>query len=254
MTEQVLSGTGVSQETPAVAQETVVSTPSVAEVSAPINTEKLIPQSEVGKIAGASRKEGHDKGYERGYQEALSKFQQQQVPSNSSVQPKSQDELERLVAHAVAESFKRQNEENVRLAEEKRVNDYYSQVANQIRPKIEDARAKHEDFDTKVNDLQLDKVPHIIELVNSVSNAGEVLYDLANNPHKLGILNALHSPALALREVQRLSQSLQNNQAAQDKTSAKNPLSTIEPSTVGKQSGELSGQQITDAARAKYRF
>lgn len=260
MTEQVLS-TPISQD---VAQESSLSTQSEPQVSQPAVSEKLITQSEVGRIAGASRKEGHDKGYEKGYQEALSKYQQQQAANTAPVtspqppqgfQPKTAEELQELVAKAVADTFKRSQEEQVRLQEDKRINDYYTQVANQLKPKIESAKAKYDDFETKMQELHIDKAPQIIELVNSVPNAGDVLYDLANNPHKLGILKSLeYAPELALREVQRISQSLQNNQAAQDKVMPRNPLSTIEPSTVGKQSGEMSGQQLTDAAKQKYRF
>ena len=262
MTEQVLSAQEPVIDTP-VAQEPSVSIPSAPSVSQPAVTEKMLPQSEVGRIAGASRKEGHDKGYEKGYQEALAKFQQQQanssVPAYSETAqaqnfPKTEEEIRAIAAKEIAESFKRNQEEQARLLEEERVNDYINQIANQLRPKIETAKAKYEDFDAKMQDLQLDKIPRILELVNSVPNAGEVLYDLANNPHKLGILNSLHTPELALREINRIAQSLQNNQAAQDKVMPKNPLSTIEPSTVGKQSGEMSGQQLTDAAKVKYRF
>ena len=243
---------------PVIAQDNAISTPSVTEThSAPVS-EKMIAQSEVGRIAGASRKEGHDKGYEKGYQEALSKYQQQQqnttYEQQSASKPRTEVEIADLVNKTVAETMKRQLEENNRLAEEKRVNDYLTNVANQLRPKIEAARAKYDDFDAKIADLKIEQIPQVLEFVNSVPNAGDVLYDLSNNPHKLAVLNSLHSPALAYREVQKLSQSLINNETAQNKATPKAPLSTIEPSTVGKQSAEVTPQQTIDSARSRYRF
>jgi hypothetical protein len=257
MTEQTVSNELVASDTPISNESITSSAPSVEHITSP--TEKMIPQSEVGKIAGASRKEGHDKGYERGYQEALSKFQREQQQQTNTFSEKSsaqqQPNFQEIIAKQVSDQWKKEREAQEQAAEEKRQNDYITNLGNQLRPKIDAAKQKYPDFNEKVAELHLEQIPRIFEYVNSVPNAGEVLYDLANNPHKLGILNALHAPELAIRQVHEISRSLQNNEAAQNKTMPKGPLSTIEPSMIGSQpSGEMSGQQLTDTARKKYLF
>lgn len=261
MTEQILNNIPADNS----AGQVMESSQSGPEINNSV-TEKLIPQSEVGKIAGASRKEGHDKGYEKGYQEALAKYQQQQAANtpvvnapydpaaNSAQIPPSSNQIADLVAKQVNEVIRKERDEQNRLSEEKRINDYVTQIATQLKPKIDAAKDKYEDFDKSVANLHLDKIPHLLEWVNTVPNSGDVLYDLAKNPQKLGILNSMHAPELAIQQIYAISQSLQNNQAAQDKPLPRNPLSVVNPSNVGKSTGEMSGQQLTDDARRKFKF
>ena len=259
MTEQVISSPAATQEAPVV-ESSFSQTNADTDHSASQQTEKQISQTDVGKIAGAIRKESHDKGYQKGYQEALAKLQQQAANSpDTSVSAQQQPQqpipnIQELVSRQIAETLRKEREESQRLSEEKRLNDYMTQLGAQLRPKIDAAKEKHEDFDSAIQKLHLDKIPHVLEWVNSVPNAGEVLYDLSKNPHKLAILNSMHAPELAISQIQEISRSLENNQAALEKKLPKEPLSTIQPSTVGKHGGELSGQEVVEAARKKYRF
>lgn len=268
MTEQTLGSPAVSQEAPAESSFNATSSNTSGhetEGTVSQQPEKQISQSDVGRIAGAIRKESHDKGYHKGYQDALAKFQQQTV--SSQVEPSAQQagdsqqspqnslqNMQETISKQIAETLRKEREEQGRVAQEKQLQDYITQLGAQLRPKIEAAKAKHEDFDSAVQKLHLDKVPHVLEWVNTVPNAGEVLYDLAKNPQKLAILNSLHAPELAISQVQEIARSLDNNQKAQDKSLPKEPLGSINPSIVGKQGGELSGQDVTDVARKKYRF
>jgi hypothetical protein len=269
MKEQNLGSMEVNQQPPVQTETlTAITQPTPTVEATPAIVEKQIPQSQVGKIAGASRKEGHDQGYQKGYEAALAEFYQRQaantpVPVQQSysdaIQQNAQPHLEDLIAKKTAEIIQKQQAEYARAFEQKRAEEYVENLGSQIKPKIEAAKEKFEDFDSKVNELQLDKMPAdrltaVMEWLNSVPNSGEVLYDIANNPHKLGILMSMHTPALAMKQIHAISQSLQNNQAAQDKSLPRNPLSVVQPSIVGKSTGELTGQAQTDQARQKYRF
>lgn len=254
------SATEVAQP---VGQQPLESSPTSSQISSTESIsvqEKMLSQSEVGKIAGASRKEGHDKGYEKGYQDAVTKWQQNNQSQPSA--PKSTDEstnLADLVARQVTETLKKEREAQEQVAEKRRVEEYMTRLSDELKPKFESAQAKYSDFNEAVTNLHLDKAPNtftfqLLEWVNSVPNGGDVLYDLAKNPQKIGILNAMHAPELARQQIHALSASLQNNQTAQEKKIPKDPLSVVEPSNVGKSTGNLSGQQITEEARRKYRF
>jgi hypothetical protein len=255
------SGSATEVAQPVNQQQSIESTPQNSSEQTSVQTEKYLSQSEVGKIAGASRKEGHDKGYEKGYHEALAKFQQQQQPSalhpQPSPAPADHGNISDLVARQVTETLRKEREDYQRQILEQRENDELTRLASELTPKLNAAKERYDDYQAAVESLHVDKMRNardFLQQINSVPNAGDVLYDLAKNPQKMGILNSLHAPELVMQQIHALSQSLQNNQISQEKKIAREPLSIVEPSNVGKSTGAPTGQQIVEAAKNKYRF
>lgn len=254
------SGSATEVAQPVTQQQHIDTSPQVISESAQAQTEKYLSQSEVGKIAGASRKEGHDKGYEKGYQEAVAKFQQQQPSAphpQSSAAPVDHGNISDIVARQVTDTLRKEREDYQRQLQEQRENDEMTRLASELTPKLNAAKERYDDYQATVESLHVDKMKNardFLQQINSVSNAGDVLYDLAKNPQKMAILNSLHAPEIVMQQIHALSQSLQNNQFAQEKKIAREPLSIVEPSNVGKSTGAPTGQQITEAAKNKYRF
>lgn len=116
------------------------------------------------------------------------------------------------------------------------------QVAQQFNSQMANGKAKRSDFDDKVKDLDFNGMSEIVHLAAETGIADEVMYDLADNPQKITHLMILaHTqPKLAQREMQKLAASIKANQQASQQASPRDPLTSITPSTVGTDSGDMS--------------
>ncbi len=107
--------------------------------------------------------------------------------------------------------------------------------------KIQNAGEKYADFDAKVSALQLDKIPNMVRLADEVDNTADVMYDLAENPAKLGnILSLVENPNtyhLAQLAMKRLSDSIKQNESAQNVRHASDPLKPVRSSLKGTDNG-----------------
>jgi len=181
--------------------------------------EPLVPQHRVNEIVS----DAHKRGYEKAMREA--QMQQPQAPQAPQLSPEDIARIAReetLKAHqqALAEQMKQQQ-----LAEAVR-------VQNDVESKLQATKAsgRYPDFDEKIKSLGLDKMPALIWHASTVDNPGDVLYDLADNPAKIAMLNAL-PPHLIPGEIQKLSNSIKANQkTASDLNLPPDPLRPINPS------------------------
>jgi hypothetical protein len=187
-------------------------------VNTDVVTEKMIPQSELNRIVGTQKAEA----YERGRQEALATAQKSQ--SMGGMQQVSPDEVRRLIA-----------EEAQKQAQTAHV----QRVVGSLTQKLEAGKAKYPDLQATVQSLNLASAPHIAEMFSELDNAVDVMKELGDNATKYGAVLALSytSPHLAKQELIKLSNSIKRNQEAENSPSADEPLSRINPSITGTDSG-----------------
>lgn len=186
--------------------------------------EKMLTQEEVNKLVGRVRSEG----YEKGRKDASAELQGSQM-NNPQI---SEDKLREMMREEAA----RVQEEQIRQA-------MAQQLIGEFSTKMVAGKEKYPDFEEKVAALDLAKIPEIVQLANSIDNTADVMYELANKPYKIAnILGLLQrAPHLAISEMNNLSKSIKaNEQATQQVSTPREPLSQIKPSTAGGADGKLS--------------
>lgn len=201
-----------------------------------MHQEKVLTQSEVNDLIGRKKAEA----YEQGKREALAQFQpapqaqQQQVSQMGGMQQFNPDQLRNMVA----EEAQRQLQYHAQMAQGER-------IANEFTQKMMSAKDKYPDFEQVVSGLDFSKIPQIVQLANGSENTADIMYDLAQNPHKIANLLTLANtdPRLAHQGMQKLSASIKQNQSVENQKNAREPLSQVTPSITGTDNGS---QTISD--------
>lgn len=194
------------------------------------STERMIPQSEVDKLVYGVKRESYEKGHREAQAAEEARRAQMAAPQAQSMggMPQlSQEQIRNMIAE---EAQKRAREEHA------------LRFANDFVGKLEAGKTKYDanDFDKTMQDLNLQSIPHVLELTGGVDNAADVMYHLGKNPTKLGSLVTLAyvNPKLAQVEMHKLSESLRTNESASNVPSIKEPLTQIKRSTVGADTGK----------------
>ena len=182
-------------------------------VQAPVETEKMLKQSEVNDLVGRVRKEAREDGYNKAKLE---------VDATTAVTP---DQIRQLV-----------NEQADQKARELAAN----QLINEFGNKMVAAKERYPDFDQVVGKINFEKAATLIPWINSLDNSADVMYDIAKHPSKFAsLINLRDQPALALEELKNLSSSIKTNQKSQSLPTIDEPLDKIKPSTTGIDSGSM---------------
>jgi hypothetical protein len=198
--------------------------------------EKLLPQSQVNDLVGTAK----SKGYQKGYQQAMAELQNQQnqgmggmaARSNPVDHGLSQDAVQQMIADELSKHQQVLNDNATRAQQEAEGR----RILNELAMKVNDAKGRYDDFDDITSKVDFSKIPEVLHYSNLADNAGDVLYDLAKNPGKIGTLRAL-TPELAALEVKRLSDSIKANQQASNRQVPPEPMGQVKPSSVGMDSG-----------------
>ena len=216
--------------------------------------EKMVPQSEVNRLVGSAKQKGYDKAREEFHVEqpaAQPYAQQQNVQMQQGMQAPQQAnpmqqmnmdpqaQMRELARQAAQEAQQQYLQEQQQLLQQQQQRQLYEDLA----AKAKDAKAQYNDFDETMQAVgYLDSMPEIQQAVAGFDNAGHVLYDLAKNPTKAADILKLaeRDPQIAYSQLQRLSDSIKQNRNAQNTAKAPEPLSQINPSNVGADSGHMS--------------
>lgn len=205
----------------------------------------MLPQSEVNRIVKQEKEAALKKGYDRAMAELQAQQAQQQPamqaqPVNQMNQPPSGQNVQDW-RQMMAEELDRREQQARAERERAEQEAYTKQVLNSIHQKALQAKQDIPDFDEVTSQVDFGQLPDILGLADTVDNGGHVLYELAKNPSKIGSLRGLSSsPALQVREIKRLSDSLKQNVQAQNTRLPGEPLSNLQPSKAGVSSGEPS--------------
>lgn len=235
MTE--IAGSDQAQSTNTAPPVEVSSSAGSESNSAPATSEKLLTQQEVNELVGRVRRETAER-------EARKYANQNQ---QSQTQQPSTDEFRRIAAEESQRLMDKSREDAYRTAQEESA----QRIASEFFGKLATGKEKYQDFEKVVGEVELRAIPHVVQLANQVENTADVMYELAKNPTKIAAIQQLIgiSPKLAMAEMQRLAQSIKDNESAAKEKLPNSPLSQIRPSNTGTDNGVLSVKDL----RSKYR-
>lgn len=218
-------------------QSTSVSSSVSNSSVAPAAPEKTLRQSEVNELIGRIKHES----YQKGKSEALSEFQTHtqvsapQAPPMQSQQPYAAQSVGGI-PQLTPDQIRAQIVDEMTRAEQVK---NYKQVVDTFVSKLESGKGKYEDFDKVAATLNLPQIPAIWQTAANFDNPADIIYELGNNPSKLSsLLTIAYSPELVKKEMQKLSDSLKQNDAADEKKVANAPLRRPETSNVGMGNGK----------------
>lgn len=225
----------MSQDNLGIAEQVQANVPAAA-VETPI--EKTFTASQVEEIkrhTAARVSEKARKDATEAYQ-----AQQAQLAQNQSGIPQSNlslQEIERMVdtaAERKIEKIRQQHDENIMRA---RADTLISQVQAKI------ARGKDlakedgiEDFEQTLSRLPYANMPNVIEAANEFENTDRILYELAKNQREAQAIQELFrfNPVEARNDLQKLSESIKQQDKAGKAKVPNEPLKQIRPSPVNK--------------------
>lgn len=195
---------------------------NLVQSSAPVieqPAERMVPQSEVDKVVGAVK----HSAYEKAKQELM--MQQQANPQGAQLEAQGALSKEAIEAMILEKTQALQMQQARQLEAERVVGEFVS--------KMDMGKTEYEDFEDTVKDVDFSEIPGIVKLSNEMPNTHDIWYELAKNPYKIGNLELLlsKSPALARKEMMRLSASIEENKKARSQVSAREPLSQMKPSS-----------------------
>jgi hypothetical protein len=118
-----------------------------------------------------------------------------------------------------------------------------ARILQEMGPKSEDAKGRYEDYEDTLKGVDnFRAAPDMWQYANLVDNGGDVLYDIAKNPAKIATIRQLAAidPSYAATEIQRLSNSIKQNQGGLGSQVAPDPIRQVKSSNVGVGDGENS--------------
>lgn len=209
--------------------------------------EKMIPASRVEELVKKAKLKGRDAMQEelermRQENEALKNAQNQsQNPAGSMggmALPVDSEAIRKQVMQDIMSSFEKQREEQnqaqLQQEAEKLASDYYS--------KMQSGKGQFDDFDDVMSDFNPAAFPQLVYLANNTDNTAAVMYELQKNPNKLAtmVLMAERDPRAAQSMIAKLSASIKSNEQAKSQEKDVNaPLSRMQSSPTGQDSGTL---------------
>lgn len=199
-------------------------------------SEKMLPQSEVNRIIAREKREAK----ERAKREAMAELERQTKLSQMK-QQSDEPNFSNLTEADVQRLIEEQAQKQAELA-------MATKTAHEFMGKLETAKPKYEDFDDVIQDLDLPSIPEIAELSNMVENTGDVIYELGKNPSKLVDILTLHgrNPKLAERAMKMLSDSIRQNDAAQNQEFPDQPLKQFKRSAMTSNDNNVNSMSISD--------
>lgn len=239
----------VSTSTPAPAQSPTPEYTPDQPVKEPASQRPLYSseqQQHINDLLKAEKQKAYEKGIReaREAREAQSQYQPtQSIPDTRIQSIPSSVVNEQQVKEMIGKEFTPLLQKTLQdyqmqvFAEQQKRDD--EQLATELLPKIEAAKQKYADFAEKVDLGIFDHNRNWFKALNSVENAGEVIYELQND--SVGKFMNLHSlltsenkaqQSLGHRQLQAFSQSLKNNEASASKKIPHEPLGELRPSKV----------------------
>lgn len=229
--------TDMSLQDTTATQDQMSSEVTDASVTTQAPVEKMIPQSQVNKIAAREAREAAEKARQQAiaeYEQRIAQqSQQQQQASNQAqslggMQQMSPDQIRQMIQQ---EAF-RMSQAN-----------WANKIAQDFDAKIKAAKLEDPDFADKYEALNLAEHPKLVLWLNSMDNTTDIIKDIADYPTKMANIMMLANSGfeqLAQKEIKKLSDSIKANKQAQQQPSVNEPLSQIKPSTIDMGNGSMS--------------
>jgi hypothetical protein len=226
-----------------------------AQTSAPTHEERTFRQSEVTDIVRRERQEAVDR-YQR-IQRDQPEYAAQKygdVARQPQQQPASQTGYDETRYRQIAsEEAQRLRDEWTQEVQARTQEEHAQRTVQNFWGKVNAGREKYTDFDQVTGDIELVAFPNVVQLLaDYVDNSGDVLYSLGQDLSKMELLEGLanRSPKSAIKQIQRLADSLKQNETAKSARTPNEPLSQLRPSNNGL---DNNGAMSVSDYRKKYR-
>lgn len=227
---QDTSSPGLTSSAPAAQSQTA---------SAQSSDERVFRQSEVNEIVKKA-KYGAVEDYKRVATEQPDYASRKYGDSGvSPQQPTHQQSIapdEGTYRKIAAQEAQRLRDEWVQEARTKAEADNARGIVQTFWNKISPGREKYQDFEKVTSDIEFSQFPNVVQLLaQHADNAHDLLYAFGNDRIKMAQLEYLasKSPRDAIVQVQRLSQSIKDNEATSKIKTPNEPLSKLRPSNLG---------------------
>lgn len=202
-----------------------------------VASEKMLSTSQVNDIV----KREKIRAAERVRQELEAKHRAEMEQLSGSPQPGAGLDVE-AIKQQVYDKFLDDLETHRDAAEKEAQERQMKSLADQYWLKMGKGSELFNDFNEVVGDFEPDKFSSTVHLATQMDNTADIIYELSKNPSKLIQIDSLarQSPKLAMKELQRLSDSISKNiDAKMNNVEAPAPLSRLKPSTAGADNGKM---------------
>lgn len=196
--------------------ETLPNAEANVETELAVPVEKTIPQSVVDNVVKQAKHHAYEQGKKAGKEE-LAQQQANTSTFTPASTPLTTEEVQSMITNHTAQQ----------------ANEWQAQqIAQQFLGKLSLAKDRYPDFEETLANLEVHKFPEVVQLANNFDNTADIMYELGKNPSKAVILKQLAqlNPKMGALEIQRLSDSIKQNQTAKQTSSAQPPLSQLKPS------------------------
>jgi hypothetical protein len=227
----------------------------IENVNPDVQKQDVVPEDEMQvpmynkiQVADVVKRE-KQKAYEKGRLAAMqelqaqqdqSQGQQAQAPSSlGGMQQMSNADIERMIQDKATQATQEHIQQQLAELKQKQMVDGFVQ-------KMQVAEQQYPGLEQELNQLNYNdpRIHSFIGMVNDMENTGEIMKEVLDNPHKLSqILSDIQNqPYLAMKNLQKLSGSIKQNQAAKvEETQARDPYSQLKPSpNAGMDNGDMS--------------
>ena len=219
--------------------------------------EKMLPQSQVNDIVKREKAQVA----ERVRREMEAEMAQKQSSNMGGMsQGPDMDAIKQEVLNHImqkAQEMDAQEEKKAQEAQSAKEREDLQKAADDFYLKMGAGKDKYSDFEEVMQDFEPHAFPRVAFLAAENGSDGQpldtagIMYELARNPTKLTHLNdlAMHSPKMAKKEMEKLSQSIvKNQQAIQENVSPREPLPRLKSSSsVGADTGEMTLRDYKNA-------
>jgi hypothetical protein len=212
------------------------------------SAERTFRQSEVNELIGREKHEAVERYKRQNEQERQPQQSAQQPPSYQSQGGFTETDLRRMAA----EEAQRLHETKQQDYERQQMENQVVEVAKEFSTKMTAGKEKYQDFDTVMGKIKVDKYGNVAYMATrGLDNTADVMYHLAKNPMIMAEIErtSREDPDLAYYEMQRISQSIKDNESASNIKVPRPPLSQLSPSNTGTDNGAMSVKDF----RQKYK-
>jgi len=216
-----------------LAEEVAVEAPQEASV-------KMIPAHRVEELIKKAKLKGRD-----AMQNELETLrgENEELKSGGSMggmaAPMDPEQMRKQIYDQIMGDFQSQDEERIQGELKKEA----ERMASDYRTRMDGGKEIHEDFDEIMADFNPAAFPQLVYLATQTENTSAVMYELMKNPNKLATLTVLseRDPNAASNMINKLSASIKaNEQAKAAEKEVQSPLSRMQSSPAGRDSGDMS--------------
>jgi hypothetical protein len=201
--------------------------------------ERMIPQSQVSKIAAREAREAAEKARSDERTRMEREYAQRNAPQPPPGAGQQQQNLGGIQQHSEEDIRRMIQQEAWKLSQM----EVASQIERDWLSTMDAEKQRDPEFADLYDALNIEQHGDLVLWMSGMDNKASVIRDMAKNPSKFAqVLMLKHSgsPELAKRELNKLSASIKANEDANKQAHADAPLSQIKPSNIGSDNGEMS--------------